>query len=70
MRVVIRHKKSKKDYYMSDVVRVMIINVGTEFVYRLKRKYQRDGETVTEESAFHSSEYYLADVYDEEEWYD
>ena len=68
MKVMITHKRSKKEYYMSDVVRVWIMNAGTEFIYRLKRKYERDGETVTEESAFHGSEYALTEVYDEKEW--
>lgn len=70
MVVKIVHKKTKKDYYVRDVVRLLIMNVGTEFIYRIKRKYQRDGETVTEESGYHGSEYYVGDVYEEEEWMD
>lgn len=68
MKVRITHKRSKKDYYMSDVVRVWIMNMGTEFIYRIKRKYKRGEETVTDYSAFHGSEYFLAEVYDEEDW--
>lgn len=74
MTVRVVHKKTKKDYYMTDVVRVRISEIGTksspEFIYRIKRKYKRGEETVTEESAIRGGEYSVVDVYEEEEWYD
>ena len=72
LRVV--HKKTKKDYYMTDVVRVRISEIGPksdpEFIYRIKRKYKNGEETVTEESAIRGGEYSVVDIYEEEEWYD
>lgn len=70
MRVRLVHKKTKKDYYIDDVVRVLIMNVGTDFIYRIKRKYKNGEETVTDESGYHGSEYYVGEVYEEENWYD
>lgn len=72
LRVV--HKKTKKDYYLTDVVRVRISEIGPksdpEFIYRIKRKYKNGEETVTEESAIRGGEYSVVDIYEEEEWYD
>ncbi len=73
MKVRIVHKKSEKDYYMDDVVRVLIMPIGRHnpsFTYRLTRKYQRDGKTVTDIAGFCGDEYYVAEVYDEENWHD
>ena len=74
MTIRVVHKKTKKDYYMTDVVRVRISEIGTkgnpEFIYRIKRKYKQGEETVTDESAIRGGEYSVVDVYEEEEWYD
>ena len=72
MVVKIVHKKSKKDYYVRDVVRVLITRLDSKTnpqeVYRLKRKYKNGEETVTDIQMFHSDEYYIGEVYEEEEW--
>ena len=85
MIVRVVHKKTKKDYYLRDVVRVRITEIGTkgdpEFIYRIKRKYkpgeykkngvyEQSEETVTEESAIRGGEYSVVDIYEEEDWYD
>ena len=85
MTVRVVHKKTKKDYYLHDVVRVLITEIGTksdpEFIYRITRKYkpgeykkygvyEQSEETVTEESAIRGGEYSVVDIVEEGEWYD
>ena len=68
-RMIVRivHRQSGKSYYTRDVAKVWITNVGSQFIYRLTRRYWQGTELVTDESGFYGEEYYLAEVYEEEE---
>lgn len=69
MVVKVVHKKTGKAYYTTDVAKISVIMAGNQPIFHIKRRYWKDGEElVTENAAFHGEEYYIAEVYDEEEW--
>ena len=61
MTLLVTHKKTEKSFYLTDVVRLHILEIGPksnqELIYRIKRKYKRGEETVTEDSAIRGEEY-------------
>lgn len=73
MTLLVTHKKTEKSYYLTDVVRLHIVEFSSKsshtHIYRIKRKYKRGEETVTEEAAVNGDEYRV-DAFEEEEWYD
>ena len=73
MTLFVTHKKTEKSYYLTDVVRLRIVEIGSKsslgIIYRIKRKYKRGEETVTEEAAINGDEDRV-DAFEEGEWYD
>lgn len=61
MTLLVTHKKTEKSFYLTDVVRLHIVEIGhkssLELIYRIRRKYKRGEETVTEESAIRGDDY-------------
>lgn len=74
MTVKIVHKKSGKAYYVDKVCRITVTRLDSKTnpqeTYRLKRRHYdvSTDENITDFQMFHSDEYCIGEIYDEEEF--